>query len=167
MIKATRRGLFRGVFRRTRFELRLETANDVLMRINRSLDPQMITDDLWSTYVALRRSLGYAPPSQAELPSGRERPALPSDPQIQDAVGRLPPSVVKDFTLLLRIEARLRLALTDSVERGPSIRADLRDEIRDYLGPNMESLSSGEDGIEPAVRCLTEAAGLDMDAVTT
>lgn len=108
MIKASRRAIFRSVFGRSTFELQLDTANEVLMRVNRSLDPIPVTERMWTAYRGMRRPLRFAD-LDAELVAGRDiRQQV--DALVAGAdVGDLPPHVASDLTWLLRVEVLLRM----------------------------------------------------------
>ena len=150
MAKPSRRALFRGVFKRAGFELQHDTANEVLMRLNQSLDPIPLTDGMWAAYVAIRRGLR----------------------DFSD----LPEHVAKDLAFLLRVETILQAwiesAAADASTPG---RMELRDrlitnvgaEIRRYLNNCEETEAYRREVRGPVIRCLSRAAGIPVPSELT
>src|SRR5207302_9329223 len=103
VVNAPRRDICRHVFGSSGFELDQDTANEVLMRIRRSLDPIPLSDGMWASYRALRGELQYSTPG-------------PSDPAASPRFRNLPDHLAQDFAALLRIETVLR-----NSERAPHL----------------------------------------------
>ena len=165
MIKASRRAIFRSVFGRSGFELTLDTANEVLMRVNRSLDPIPVTERMWTAYLAMRRPLRYSD-LEAGGASGQDIPqeldALVASADVRD----LPKHVAADLTFLLRVETLLRMwAATPGeapgrTERRRQLVAWLEREIARYLGLDEQDDALQRQIVGDVMACLGTAVGM-------
>ena len=165
MVKASRRAIFRGFFRRSSFELDHATANEILMRINQSLDPIPLTEGMWASYVAARRGLRYA-----QYDERGELQAAPGADGPQDVAdfGELSASVAKDLAFLLRVETLMRLgaaagaAPNEAPSADPSRRVldEVSREIHRYLDGCEETEQYRRDIVDPVLKCLADAAGI-------
>jgi hypothetical protein len=179
VVKASRRAIFRGVFSTSPgFELDHDTANEILMRINQSLDPIPLTEGMWASFLAMRRELRYA-----EYDWSRASRTDAGTPAVEDlaaaiSVDHLAPHVAKDLVFLLRIEARLRTSVGSSAGSAQGddtsgnwscAARDIAREIRGYLGQEdiegTEALQRGV--IDPLVQYLGRAAGILSSSNTT
>ena len=159
--------MFRRVFGGAGFELDLDTANDVLMRINRSLDPIPLSDGMWASHVAARGELRLSEDERARETHGEAAAIDVSSRHVRD----LPALVAKDLTFLLRVERVLRMwppsGGASQEETPPS---PLRDEIlvrlaretRRYLDDCEETEAYQRDVLAPVLRCLAKAASIDV-----
>jgi hypothetical protein len=108
-IKASRREMFRGMFGRAGFELHIETAHEILVRLNRLLDPIPVSVPMWDSYLAARRPLRYADfrrshaTDRASIALELEQAAAHAD------FSRFSDVVANDLGLLLRVEILLRM----------------------------------------------------------
>ncbi len=142
VIKASRRAMFRGMFGRVGFELHIETAHEVLMRLNRLLDPIPVSVPMWDEYLATRRPLRYADFSRSRA-TDRTAIVVEMDQAASHAdFGRFQEVVSNDLLLLLRVEILLRMwtssatmvgDATSSEPRRREIAQVLRDELLSYL----------------------------------
>jgi hypothetical protein len=159
------------MFRRSGFELQHDTANEVLMRIKRSLDPEPLTDGMWASYVAIRRELRYGKHDRQHKITGAGW-AIDSVDVAEDAnLRNLPQHVTKDLTFLLRIETLLwnwSLSSKTASEAAPKSRDHLRqvlinlaNEVRRYSDDCDDAELYQREVIEPVIRCLMKAAGIE------
>jgi len=167
LAQVSRRTMFRRVFGGAGFELDLETANDVLMRINRSLDPVPLSDGMWTSYVAARGRLRLSEDERAGETGGGAAAIDVSSQHLRD----LPALVAKDLTFLLRVERVLRMwAPSGNAGREETPPSPFRDEIlvrlareaRGYLDNCEETEVYQRDVLVPVLRCLAKAAKIDV-----
>ena len=171
MVKASRRAILRGVLSSSGFELQHDTANEVLTRINQSLDPEPLTEGMWASYVATRRELRYSKYDRVPQANGADSAVDVGDPSAQVNLRDLPEHVAKDFRFLLRVETLLRMwSPSPRIDAGAGSPQDLRhhilvklkSEIRHYLDNCEEDEAYQRDVLVPVIRCLTEAAGIEV-----
>ena len=171
MVRASRRAIFRGVLSSSGFELPHDTANEVLMRINASLDPEPLTEGMWASYVAIRRELRYSKYDRVHEANGADNAIDVGDPLAHVNLHDLPEHVAKDFRFLLRVETLLRMwSPSPKVDAGAvspqdprhHILVTVKNEIRHYLNDCEESEPYHRDVLVPVIRCLTNAAGIEM-----
>jgi hypothetical protein len=164
VVKASRRAIFRGFFRRSSFELDQVTANEILMRINQSLDPQSLTDGMWATYAAARRRLHYAKYDDAGEPRAEGGVELDGPAGVPD-FRELSDSVAKDLAFLLRIETLMRrwIALGDApADASRQMRDQVSSEVHHYLDDCEKTERYQRDVVDPILRCLASAAGVQL-----
>ena len=172
MVKASRRAILRGVLSSSGFELQHDTANEVLMRINQSLDPEPLTEGMWASYVAIRRELRYSKYDRVHEANGADNAIDVRDPIAHVSFRDLAEHVAKDFRFLLRVETLLRMwAPSPKVDAGAvspqdprHILVTVKNEIRHYLDDCEESEPYQRDVLVPVIRCLTKAAGIEVPA---
>jgi hypothetical protein len=171
VVKASRRAILRGVLNSSGFELEHDTANEVLMRINQSLDPEPLTEGMWASYVAIRRELRYSKYDREQEADAAGTAIDVGDPIARVNLRDLAEHVAKDFRFLLRVETLLRMWPPSSrVDAGTvslqdprhHILVTVKNEIRHYLNDCEESESYQRDVLVPVIRCLTKAAGIEM-----
>lgn len=139
VIKASRRALFRSVFGRASFELQLEDAHELLMRLSQSLDPIPVTDGMWLSHLANRRRLRYMD-REAGSATGVAELARAVDEAVSHArFDDLPPHLIPDLLLLLRVEALLQLWTASSTAAGAGRSAGTEDELRSSLESEIAS----------------------------
>lgn len=169
LAQVSRRTMFRRVFGGTGFELDLETANDVLMRINRSLDPIPLSDGMWASFVAARGALRLSEDERARETPGRDAAIDVSSRRLDD----LPALVAKDLTFLLRVERVLRMWPPPGDARPeksppPALRDEillrLAREARRYLDDGAETDADRREVLVPVLRCLAKAAKIAVPA---
>jgi hypothetical protein len=171
LVKASRRAIFRSVFARAGFELQHETANEILMLVNQSLDPIPLTEGMWASLEALRRELRYTEYDRTRSFPDDQAGASPSDPTDTLDVGRLAPHVAKDLVFLLRLESLVRTCTEatgtpDDEEaraaRWPQVSRGIARDICQYLGQPDDPISETLrlHSIDPVLRCLARAAGI-------
>jgi hypothetical protein len=165
VVKASRRAIFSGFFRRSTFELDHSTANEILMRINRSLDPIPLTEGMWASYVAARRSLHFArvDAAAAATPTKRIEPGNPADlPELRT----LSESVAKDLAFLMRVETVMRRWVAGGSDApAADVRRDLDEisaAINQYLDGCEQTAAYKRDIEGPILRCLASAAGVRL-----
>ena len=170
MIRTSRRAIFRSVFGRTGFELPLDTANEVLMRLNRSLDPIPVSGRMWSSYLVNRRPLRYTDDDHAGSAVSPNLVAEVDAAVAHARFGDFPAHVVRDLTLLLRLEVLLRMwtaALgpgTDQASSEPrrrQIREGLRAELVRYVDHDGPTDAFPPELVDEVVHDLTTIAGRD------
>jgi len=163
--------MFHGILSGSGFELQLDTANEVLMRINRSLDPEPLTDGMWASYVAIRRELRYVEYDRVNRAEGTDSAVDVGDLATKVNLRNLPGHVAKDFTFLLRIETLLRMwAPSARVDPGGTPPEHLRDHIfinlanetRHYLDDCEDSEQYQREVLDPVIRCLAKAARIEV-----
>jgi hypothetical protein len=160
VIKPSRRAIFRSVFARAGFELTLDMANDILMRVNQSLDPIPVTERMWSAYLAMRAPLRYSDLEPGHASSGSldgELEAAVADANTRD----LPRHVAVDLMLLLRLEVLLRMAGASDRKADASLDARrqaiteaLEREVRAYVSRSGVSVEAADQVVEDVMGAL-------------
>ncbi|MGE3706009.1 MAG: hypothetical protein AB7I13_12090 [Vicinamibacterales bacterium] len=120
MIKASRRDMFRGVFGRVGFELPIEVAHEVLMRLNGLMDPIPVSVPMWDSYLAARRPLRYADFSRARSDDEAGIARELGQASAHADFGRFPDYIAQDLQLLLRVEILLRMWAAAAAAEGDS-----------------------------------------------
>lgn len=167
VIKASRRAMFRGMFGRVGYELPIETAHEILMRLNRLMDPIPVSVPMWDAYLAARRPLRYVEFSRSHA-TDRTAIILETDQAAAHAdFSRCSDMVSNDLGMLLRVEILLRMwtssaTATDSLSSDPrrvEIAQVLRDELLSYLRrQETDEAASTTLAEEVAAYLLKEAA---------
>jgi hypothetical protein len=169
LVKASRRAILRGVFSGSGFRLTHDVANEVLMRVNRSLDPEPLTERMWASYVAIRREGSYATHGRRPEANGPDRSVAPEDPA-DVHLRELPEHVARDFAFLLRVEELLKSwSSVRTTDIPAATRAGARDEILAGLAREIRRYSNDcEDTAayrlevrDPIIRCLAQAVGIE------
>ena len=107
VIKASRRAMFLGMFGRGGFELQIETAHEILMRLNRLMDPIPVSVPMWDAYLAARRPLRYVEFSRSHA-TDRTAILLETDQATAHAdFSRCSDLVSNDLGMLLRVDVLL------------------------------------------------------------
>jgi hypothetical protein len=156
------------VFRRSGFLLDRDTADEVLMRINRSLDPIPLTDGMWASFVTARHALQDVESDGAGSTMDPER-LLAAAMHLAAAHSRhFPPYVTKDLEFLLRTEALIRTWSARSGAEGSQspgdlsqqVLSNLRSEIRNYL--DVAGEAAGDELVESVLKCFARAAAIPV-----
>jgi hypothetical protein len=166
VVEVSRRAIFRHIVGGAGFELDLDTANEVLMRANRSLDPIPVTESMWASLAAARRERRYSGGEARDAASVGDAAA-----GLREPVGRLrglPDHIARDLTFLLRLENVLRAWKPPATGETPSeavrddILAGLAREVRRYLDECEDTEAYRHDILLPVIRCLARAARIAL-----
>ena len=157
--------MFRGVFGRSRIDLDLDTAHEILMRVGRTLDPVPVTERMWSAYLSLRRPLRYSGLDSGAA-AGQDVQAVVDGLVAQADGPSLPADIAADLLLLLRLETLLQMwaagggqADTEFSGRRPEILAALHREVARYLEPREPDPQVRRQVIDDVISALRTTLG--------